>query len=251
MTDPDHSWSLPPDELVLTNSEVHVWRARLDLPDAHLHSLQASLAPEELNRAGRFYFEKDRRHFIAGRGLLRSILGRYLQVDPGQLHFSYEQYGKPVLAAAPGQELFRFNLSHSGGLALYAVTVGREIGVDIERIRTDLEYEQIAERFFSSQESAALRLLPPEIKPEGFFNCWTRKEAYIKARGEGLSLPLDQFDVTLAPGEPARLLNIRGNPQEAGRWSLRELTPAPGYAAALAVEGYDWQLKCWQLLINN
>jgi 4'-phosphopantetheinyl transferase len=120
------------------------------------------------------------------------------------------------------------------------------VGIDLERIRFDLAVVEIAERFFSRRELAMLRALPTELQREAFYRCWTRKEAYIKARGEGLSLPLDQFDVSLAPGEPAAILGTQHDPSEASRWSLRELTPAPGYFAALAVEGHDWGLACWQ-----
>jgi 4'-phosphopantetheinyl transferase len=246
MTIVDQAWLPPPADLNLSSNEVHVWRACLNLPASHIHRLRHTLAADELARAERFHFEKDRQHFIAGRGLLRVILSRYLEAEPGQLRFRYSDYGKPALMLSPGQVPLNFNLSHSNGLALYAVTQGREVGIDLEKVRSDLEYEEIAERFFSPQENAVLRRLPAEVKPRAFFNCWTRKEAYIKARGEGLSLPLDQFDVSLAPGEPARLLHVRGNSQEVGHWSLQALTPAPDYVAALAVEGSDWRLKCWQ-----
>jgi 4'-phosphopantetheinyl transferase len=218
----------------------------LNLPASQIHRLRHTLAADELERAERFHFEKDRQHFIAGRGLLRLILGHYLDTTPSQLRFHYSDYGKPALVLSPRQAPLNFNVSHSYGLALYAVTLGREVGLDVEKIRSDLEYEEIAERFFSPRESAVLLRLPTEVKPRAFFNCWTRKEAYIKARGEGLSLPLDQFDVSLAPGEPARLLDVRGDPQEASRWSLQALKPVSGYVAALAVEGSDWHLKCWQ-----
>ena len=142
--------------------------------------------------------------------------------------------------------MLRFNLSHSQGLALYAVTRGREIGVDLECIRPISDAEQIAERFFSAHENAVFRTIPAHEKPKAFFNCWTRKEAYLKALGDGLARPLDEFDVSLAPGEPAKLLRIEGAPQEASRWSLNRLEPGSGYVAALAVEGYGYQLKCWQ-----
>jgi 4'-phosphopantetheinyl transferase len=131
-------------------------------------------------------------------------------------------------------------------VALYAVARGREVGIDLEFIRRDLEVEQIAERFFSRRETATLRALPTDLRKYAFFLCWTRKEAYIKARGEGLSLPLDQFDVSLIPGEPAALLSAQPDSDEALRWSLQELTLASGYVAALAVEGRGWSLSCWQ-----
>ena len=171
------------------------------------------------------------------------ILGRYLGVHPRKLHFFYGANGKPELATVAGDETLRFNLSHSDGLALLAVTRGRQIGVDLERIRKDLAGEQIAARFFSPRETAELHAVPGNAKPAAFFNCWARKEAFIKATGEGLSCPLDLFDVSLVPGEPAALLSVRGDSQEASRWALRELMAGSGYAAALAVEGDDWRLR--------
>ena len=143
-------------------------------------------------------------------------------------------------------DAIRFNLSHSHGKALYAISRGREVGVDLEFIRCDLEAEQIAERFFSHSEIETLRALPPSLRKYAFFLCWTRKEAYIKARGEGLSMSLDQFDVSLTPGKPAALLRTNPDSDEALRWSLRDLKPASGYAAALAIRGSDFTLSCWQ-----
>lgn len=239
------SWGFSLQTPTLAGDEVHVWCVFLDRATPHITSLQQILSADECERAERFYFPKDREHFISARGLLRAILGGYLEVDPGRLRFCYSPYGKPALDRAWGGDTLRFNVSHSDRLALYAVTCNRELGVDVERIRPDFAGEEIAERFFSPNERAALRRLHPDVRCDAFFNCWTRKEAYIKARGEGLSLPLDQFDVSLTPGEPAALLNTRGDPADTSRWSLREIAPAPGYAAALCVEGSGWQLKCW------
>jgi 4'-phosphopantetheinyl transferase len=243
------SWYPPPEPLMLANNEVHVWRASLDLPVSQMRSLQNTLAAEEQRRAERYYFLKDRERFIVARGLLRDILGRYLKMEPGQLRFCHNSYGKPGLAGETGAETLCFNVSHSYGLAVYAVTRGRAVGADVERIRPDLAEEDIIERFFSPREVAALRALPVDMQPEAFFHCWTRKEAYIKAKGTGLSIPLDAFDVSLSPKESAVLLNVSGNPQETSRWSLQELSVDSGYAAALAVEGHDWQLKCWQWMV--
>lgn len=241
------SWRPPPKRPMLGSDEAHVWRAGLNRNRSYVQGLQQILSADEQARAERFYFEKDRAHFIVARGLLRVILSRYLDIEPSQLRFCYSPCGKPSLVATSDQRTLCFNVSHSCGLALYAVTRGRKIGIDLERIRTDFACEQIAERFFSSREKAMLRALSAKkVKHKAFFNCWTRKEAYIKARGEGLSLPLDQFDVSLAPGEPATLLNTRGDPLEASRWSLQELFPGPGYVAALAVEGHGWRLACWE-----
>ena len=231
----------------LTSEEVHVWRFALDLDAALLDGLRETLAEDEIRRADRFHFEKDRRHFIAGRGTLRILLAAYLARQPQEICFAYGNYGKPLLATENGGNDLRFNLTHSHGLALLALTRGRDIGVDVERIR-DMERdgEPLAERFFSPCESAALRSLSPELRREAFFRCWTRKEAYIKAHGQGLSLPLDQFDVSLHPDEPAELLATRPDPDEARRWSMHGLMPEEGYVGALVVEGHSWRLWCGQ-----
>jgi 4'-phosphopantetheinyl transferase len=239
-------WHPSPAELSLSSAEVHVWRAALDPAASCVEQLQRLLSADELQRAARFHFSRDRRRFIVARGALRDILSRYLGVPPAELEFRYSAYGKPALADIAAEEGVRFNISHAHEMALFAVTCGREVGVDIEYLHRTIACEEIAEHFFSARERASLRALPAEIKPQAFFNCWTRKEAYIKAHGEGLSLPLDQFDVSLAPGEPVALLATRGDPREALRWSLQALTPGPGYVAALAVEGQGWHLTCWQ-----
>lgn len=243
----DQTWRLPPASLDLADQEVHVWRAVLDAPASRLADFAQMLSDDERRRAARFHFERDRAHFIAGRGMLRALLGRYLGAPPASLRFRYGAHGKPELDVPPGADAaFRFNVSHAHGLALYAFTRGRALGVDVERIRDDIEHEAIAERFFSLTEREALRAQPASLRHIAFFACWTRKEAYIKARGEGLSLPLDQFDVSLAPGEPARLLCVANAPHEVARWSLHELHPGPGYAGALMAEGQFWRLACWQ-----
>ena len=246
MTSPSLSWDSPPKTLILPSDAVHVWQASLHVSASYLRTLESTLAADERARAERFYFQKHREHFIAGRGLLRNILSRYLDGEPDRLRFCYNSYGKPALTEDTGSEGLCFNLSHSNGIALYALTRGREIGIDIEYFRPDVEAEKLAERFFSPREVAALRALPEHLRKEGFFNCWTCKEAYIKAEGKGMSIPLSAFDVSLTPGKPAELLRTQKHPQETARWSLQALNPEPGYAAALAVKGHDWELKCWQ-----
>lgn len=239
-------WTSSPTELTLSNAEIHIWRVSLDLTASQVETLQHTLTEDEFGRAERYYFPRDRRHFIAARGALRTILSRYLNAQPGELRFCYSPYGKPTLGRASGDAVIHFNLSHSDGLALYAVARGREVGIDVERVRPIPDAEAIAERFFSVRENSVFRAVPENKKPEAFFTCWTRKEAFIKARGEGLSFPLDQFDVSVIPGEPARLLNIRNHPQECNRWSLHALAPGPGFVGALAVEGREVELSCWQ-----
>lgn len=245
MTMPD-TWRAPPDVLPLSLVEVHIWRATLAQPVHILDRLWLTLAEDERGKAARFHFERDRGRFVVARGALRSILGRYLQVPPGRVQFSYSPYGKPALAAEFAAAHLSFNVSHSHALALFAVARGRALGVDVEYLRADVTAREIAERFFSANEVAAFCALPAAQQPRAFFDCWTRKEAYIKARGEGLSFPLAEFDVSLRPHEPAALLCVRGDEREAARWSLRALDVAPGYAAALVAEGRDWQLKTWQ-----
>jgi len=201
---------------------------------------------DERMRAERFHFERDRKRFIVRRGILRTILGCYLSIEPSRLRFCYGKNGKPALADTSGKGRIRFNLSHSEGLALVAFTRDREIGVDIEHIRDISEMEQIAERFFSVREYTVFRVLPKSKKKEAFFNCWVRKEAFTKAIGDGLSWPLDKFDVSLILGESARLLRIEGDSKGASRWSIQDLKPASGFAAAFAVEGRSGRLHCWQ-----
>jgi 4'-phosphopantetheinyl transferase len=246
MKDSPVSWQSPPERLFLPADEVHVWRAALDLDATRIQDLQDLLSPDERERADQFRFPIHRQRFIAARGLLRTVLARYLATQPKTLRFRYGPFGKPALADAASAGGLCFNVAHSEGLALFAVARNREVGVDLESLGRKLADDQIAERFFSPNEVAALRALPAELQREGFFNCWTRKEAYIKARGKGLSLPLNQFTVSLSPGEPARLLATPGEPAEASKWTLRELSPGEGFAAALAVKGDGWQLRCWE-----
>jgi 4'-phosphopantetheinyl transferase len=246
ITSPVPPWRSPPKTLVLGCDEVHVWRATLDQTSSQIQSFLHNLAADEQARAKRFHFGRDRKHFIVARGVLRAILGGHLNRAPECVSFCYSSHGKPALAGESHGDAIRFSVSHSRGVALYAVTRGREVGIDVERIRFDLAVAEIAERFFSPREVAILRALPTELQQQAFFRYWTCKEAYIKARGEGLSFPLDQFDVSLAPGEPAAVLGTQRDPSEASRWSLQELTRAPGYVAALAVEGHGWRLTCWQ-----
>jgi 4'-phosphopantetheinyl transferase len=225
--------------------DVHVWGASLTPPSAAVDALETTLAEDERSRADRFHARRDRDHFVVARGVLRALLGRYLAMRPADLRFAYGPHGKPTLDAAATAGDLRFNLAHSGGVALYAIARGRALGVDVERHRSH-EEDGLAERFFSSREIAALRALPPASRRAAFYTCWTRKEAYVKARGEGLGIPLDRFSVAFGPGESAALLHVEGDPQEAGRWSLTNLDVDEGYAAALCVEGPAGAVTCWR-----
>lgn len=222
---------------VIALDDIQLWLASLEPPAAYLQYLWGLLSIDEQQRADRFHFERDRQHFIASRGMLRCILSSYLDLPPESLGFQYGATGKPALTEDRNPGDLRFNLSHSRALALYAIVLHHEIGVDIEHTSPVRDVETLARRFFSRQEYETLRSLPEQQKLGAFYNCWTRKEAYIKACGDGLSQPLDRFDVSLAPDEPAQLLSINGSPVGASRWYLHGFEPAPGYIAALAVEG--------------
>lgn len=219
--------------------EVHVWSASRDAGEAEVESHRALLTAEERARADRFVRPEDRRRFAIGRGTLRRILGGYLGRDPASLRFAHNPHGKPGLEGTS----LRFNLSHSGSLMLVAVADGRELGVDIEQVRPEFGGEAIARRFFAPAEVEALLALPAADRTLAFFRGWSRKEAYIKAVGKGLAMPLDQFEVEIRPDRPAALLATRPDSAEAGRWTLVELPAEPGYAAALCAAGRGWAVR--------
>lgn len=244
--DPDSlsAGDLPTPSLTLNAEEVHVWHADLDKHAADY--LRPLLSDDELARADRFHFAKDRNHYIVARGLLRKLLASYLGIRATELRFAYAAKGKPSLDASQSGAI-NFNLAHSEKRAIFAFSLGRQIGVDLEYIREDLCGDRIAERFFSPREISELKTVPPELRKQAFFNCWTRKEAYIKARGEGLSLPLDEFDVSLLPGEEAALRRNHKEPDEVARWTMQSIKVPVGYVAALVVEGDDWRLKSFEV----
>jgi 4'-phosphopantetheinyl transferase len=212
---------------------VEVWRVELDVDGDEVARQRALLSDDERARADRFVVERPRRQLTVTRGVLRRLLGAWLDRDPRRLRFAQGADGKPFLAEGG----VAFNVSHSHGRALIALALEGELGVDLERIRPDVRHERIAERFFSVPERETLAALPAVQKAAAFFRCWTRKEAWLKAKGTGLRLPLAGFDVTLRPGEPARLLATRFDEDEATRWSLADLDAGEGFAAALARRG--------------
>ncbi len=242
VTIPAPPWQPAPEVLVLAGDEVHVWHATLDQPRFRRQGLLRTLAADEQTRAERFHSDRDREHFIVARGVLRAILGCYLNQAPECLSFCYGTHGKPALAGGADVATIRFSVSHSHGAVVYAIARGREVGIDIERIRPDLAVAEIAERFFSRPEAARLRDLPIEAQGEAFFRSWTRKEAYIKALGGGLSIPLDRSDVEQAAGESGSVVVLR----QASWWSVQALPAGPGYVGALAVEGEGSALTSWQ-----
>lgn len=223
----------------LTSQDVDVWFASLEQPAAVVTELEVLLTDDEKNRAGRFYFEQHRRFYVAGRGILRVLLSHYTGIEPGEIQFEYTKYGKPFLASRDGFSNICFNLSHSYRYVMYAFTRSHLVGIDIEYIRPIEDMDQIALRNFSADEYQKFRSIDEVDKVQAFFNCWTRKEAFIKAIGEGVSFPLQKFDVSLEPGYPAQLISLFGSPQNAKHWSMHDLRAPDGYAAALVVQGKE------------
>lgn len=229
----------------LLRGEVHVWQGALDVSSESLALLEATLSPSEHDRASRFREVQHRQRFVAGRGMQRDVLARYAGVAAERLTFATGPAGKPSLEPNPGD--LRFNASNAGGLAVIAVTAGREVGIDIEPLRPIPDALDIARRFFSRAEIEALTATPVQERDATFLAAWTRKEAYIKALGGGLGVRLDSFTVSIGPGEPARLLGNGLGPATADRWSLLALTCPAGWTGALVVEGaavtvrhFDW-----------
>jgi 4'-phosphopantetheinyl transferase len=235
----------------LRQNEVHVWIASLDRRQSELSLFQSILAQDEISRADRFHFQKDREWFVAGRGMLRMILSSYVGVPPGEIIFAYGSRGKPGLQPQVGLPGIEFNLAHSHGTAIYAITQDRAVGVDIESIQADFPVEDVAQNVFSMAELSALQALPRTLRTEAFFKCWTRKEAFIKALGDGLSCPLSEFDVSLAPSEPAKLLNVRWAPEEASRWFMKDIEDVPGFSAALVFSGSRCRIHISQWPLNS
>lgn len=228
----------------LSRSEVHVWLIGLDAFPSNFAVLRNHLSPDEALRAERFKFDLDRNRYIIAHGELRRILGSYLSTRPSDLIFVCNAHGKPEVVRTGASKDLRFNLSHSGGAALIAVTEGRRIGIDLEFIDREFDCMEIASRFFATAEIEQLRLVPADQQRRAFFNCWTRKEAYVKAQGMGLQLSLKEFEVSLVPDVPAALVRTAPAASEAGRWRLQEIPLGQDYVGALAVKGHCWQLRC-------
>jgi 4'-phosphopantetheinyl transferase len=237
-------WPAPPAEIDLPAGEVHLWSARLDPPDDLLRHCAEVLSEDERGRAERFRIGSLRSRYIAGRGALRMLLGRYLPAEPASFALSYQAHGKPELGPPWKGRGLEFNVSHSHELAVFAFTRGREIGVDVEWIRPMPDAAALLERFFSWEEVRQWRQMPTERQLLAFFQGWTRKEAWLKAVGSGLSFPLNQFCVTL--DGPARVLSIRGDRNEAAQWWLESCEPCDGYVAAVAMRGKAAVVRRWR-----
>ena len=227
----------------LGQGAVHIWRIDLSLQEDLIHDYCRSLSVDENERAGRFYFERDRRRFIASRRALRVILSEYLSILPQEVAFSYAAHGKPELTSGLNESGIRFNLSRSGELALVVVAQDLQVGVDVELINREVAFDKIAARFFTPKETCILRALSPEKRRRAFFSCWTRKEAYVKALGKGFSLPPDSFDVAFGPGISAALPRAERIADELSHWSVYDIPPSEKYAAALVAEGKKHRLE--------
>lgn len=235
-------WSVPSSVPTLSEGEVHVWRADLNEAGTHLRRWAQNLSALERARAERFFSERDRHCFMACRGILREILSGYLATPADQLRFRYGRHGKPYLRGTSGDRL-RFNLSHSDALAVFAFAQGRRIGVDVERVRPDLPWQDIAGQFFTRRENERLRHVGETQRPRAFLRAWTCKEAYVKARGQGLFFPVNRVEVSLSP--PA-LRRVGADENEAARWRVRELRVGGAYVATVVVEEDEGRLRCWQ-----
>jgi 4'-phosphopantetheinyl transferase len=239
------SWHLAQEFPALPHDAVHVWCVRLDLQPESVQRLEEVLAMDERERADAFRFAYLRRRYVVTRGVLRQLLATYLTADAASLRFHFSALGKPSLVERVDSTSLSFNVSHSEEIALIAAARGRELGVDIERIRAIEDADGVAEHYFCPPERDALRLSQGDSKTKHFFTYWTRKEALLKATGDGLSLPLDRVDVsTIRYGKPHGVL-IRDRFGAARHLTLVDLAPAIGYTGALAVEGVGWKLGCW------
>ena len=226
-------WQSSPTNIVLSPTDIHVWKASLDIVPSLQDKLWLTLSEEEKTRANRFRFPHLRIRYIAARGILRRLLAQYLSVSAESIHFEYGEQGKPFLSDFPN---FKFNISHSHDFVVFALAKNMTLGVDVEFINPEIDCEVIAPRFFSKNEAATLLALPPIDRPPIFFNCWTRKEAFIKAKGGGLSIPLDQFEVTLLPNDTAKLLAIDWAPEEVENWSVFSFSVNEEFVGALMTD---------------
>ncbi len=232
-------WMRPPTDLRLQNDEVHVWRSTLDLPTESIECFAKLLSPDEQIRADRFRFAQHRQRFIAGRGILRSLLGRYLKIEPDRVGFLYSEKGKPFLA----DQSLQFNVTHSQGLALYAVALDRPVGVDLEQIRAIADLDSLTQRFFTPNEHTAIVALPASQKPQAFFRHWACKEAYLKATGDGLA-KLQELEISLDSNQAYLTKIPQGNIED---WTLRELAPTEDFVGAIVTSNQHHNLTCWQL----
>jgi 4'-phosphopantetheinyl transferase len=242
-------WSEGPSSLDLSSDRIDVWRVPLDEPSSTFPP-SGVLSSDELDRAQRFHFEKDRLNFVRCRSALRFVLGRYLGIPAADLRFAYQPGGKPELTAQQNPHQLRFNVSHSAQLALIAVSAVHRLGIDIEKEDAGVDIAALSERFFSTRERAGLRALPDRLRVAGFFACWTRKESFLKATGDGLSVPLTDFSVTTHPELDAALEEFKGDTQAQKQWFLADLRVVSGYRATVAIESSFARVKTYALIVS-
>jgi 4'-phosphopantetheinyl transferase len=238
-------WPIAPSRAQLAHGEVHLHRICLDQPDERVRALAAVLSTDEYERAERFRFARDQRRYIVGRACLRLLLAHYLKGDrddPHSITLQYGPHGKPELVGPVSVTSLKFNLAHSDQLALVALTWDHALGVDLERIRPLAALDRVTEHYFAPAESAAVRDLPMPARQAAFFRCWTRKEAYLKARGVGLTADRQSLAEPIDMDNPAGLVRAVGSAGEVAWWHLRSLVPFPGYVGALAVDAAPQRL---------
>jgi 4'-phosphopantetheinyl transferase len=231
----------------LGESDIHVWKARLDVPRERLAQLERTLSPGERQRAASRRVEADRRRATASRGLLRHVLAAYSGGAAAELRLTYGPAGKPRMPAAASDEPLHFNTAHSGDVLLIAIGRIPSLGIDVERIRPIARFENVARRAFSDEERMRIQALAPHQRTEAFITCWTRKEACVKAVGEGVWSAFRRFEVSVEPGKAAAVLTADGDSAAAADWSLYHLEPAPGHVGALAVRGRGWRVSAGTL----
>jgi 4'-phosphopantetheinyl transferase len=238
-------WQSPQIFPTLQTNQVHVWRADLKRDSEELAKFSKSLSTQEKLRASKFVAEKSKNNFIAARGILRHLLAKYLQAQPQDLIFQQNQHGKLYINSSPLQ----FNISHSRDLALFIFSRHNPVGVDVEYIRENFEFTNIAKRFFSKKELSDLLALPTDQQLSAFFNCWSRKEAFIKAIGKGIFQPLDEFSVEISNRKEGRLdLEFTDTKFDTGNWKLEALDPEGGYAGAFAVSSLEHATHLYNFL---
>ena len=241
------SWHIPSGQPPLSQDEIHVWASCLDVAPTASAVFGASLSEGERMRAKKFRFQQHKSRFIVGRGLLRAIMSHYLQVEPARVEFKYNLQGKPELTRPFDSSGIHFNLAHSEDLALFTVTTIGPVGIDVERIQANKDARELVKWFCSPCEQELFENLAPQEKQLAFFNLWTRKEAFLKATGEGIAQLLSQVEVAFQPGKPARFIAVSGDSERASRWSVRDLSLGPDFAAAVAIQAKNFRLRCLKL----
>ena len=232
-------WTIPRVPPRLSEKEVHVWCASIEASNERRLQFMETFSDDEHKRLQRFHFERHRHQFIIARGTLREIIGQYLEIEPAEANFDYGQNGKPFIISNSELSSIRFNISHSGDVVVYAFVLDTEIGIDIEKVCNIDDCMAIAKSFFSSTEIDDLQKVSRESLLEAFYSCWTRKEAYIKAKGQGLGIPLNQFSVSVRPDLSPALVSTEFAPDEAAQWTLRDLPIIEGYIGAIAIQKPD------------